>query len=383
MKRKDKDTAMKKILVIILALILCFSLVACTQGEDGSGSGGSGGTSAGGTSGGSSGGSSGTSGGSGGASGGQTYQIVYSHTNNEESSTHFFGVDLIARLDELAPGRFTQVIYSNGQLGADRENIEAVQNGDVTYTCSSTAPQANFVTEVEVLDLPFIFNDIEAGRKTMQDERFLSVMRDAYAAKGFYLMSFVDVGFRISTTDTLAAHVPDDFKGFNMRTMENANHMLLWRSLGANPTPIAYTELYTALQQGTVRGQENPYENVSVKKFYEVQDYIIGTNHVYMASSFICNLAWYQSLDAEAQETFDAAIAYGVDKFHDFVDSHEEVFIKEFEDYGCTCYKLTPEEMSLFQEKTQPVYDSVKEHMDAINSTAYDVLVEVASGYAA
>ena len=361
---------MKKALVLILALVLCFGLVACTSSSGGSTSGGS---SAPATSGGS------TSGGSSApASSGQTYNIVYSHTNNEESSTHFFGVDLINKLDEIAPGVFTEVIYSNGQLGADRENIEAAQNGDITFTCSSTAPQANFVTEVEVLDLPFIFNDVQAGRKTMKDPEFLALMRDAYAAKGMYLMSFVDVGFRISTTDTLEAHVPDDFKGFNMRTMENANHMLLWKSLGANPTPIAYTELYTALQQGTVRGQENPYENVSVKKFYEVQNYVIGSNHVYMASAFPCNLAWYQSLDADAKEAFDEAVLYAVDKFHEFVDSHIDVYIKEFEDYGCTCYVLTPDEMAQFQAKTQPVYDSIKEHMEAINSPAYDVLLSAA-----
>ena len=197
----------------------------------------------------------------------------------------------------------------------------------------------------------------------------------------FFARSLLDQGFRVSTTDTLEAHTPDDFKGFNMRTMENANHMLLWSSLGANPTPIAYTELYTALQQGTVRGQENPYENVSVKKFYEVQDYVIGSNHVYMANAIIVNLDWFNNLDEECKAAYLEACDYAYGKFHEFVDSSIDTYKNEFTDYGCTVYDLTAEEMALFQAKTQPLFDQVKANMEAINSPAYDVLLEVAAEY--
>ncbi|MGE4484808.1 MAG: TRAP transporter substrate-binding protein, partial [Oscillospiraceae bacterium] len=252
---------------------------------------------------------------------------------------------------------------------------------DVTMTNSSTAPQANFVTAVEVLDLPFIFRDMDMARTVCKDDEFLGVMREAYAEKGFYLIDLLNQGFRTTTTDTLEAHTPDDFKGFNIRTMENANHMAIWKALGANPTPIAYTELYTALQQGTVRGQENPYENISVKKFYEQQDYIIGTNHVLQVIAWIANLDWYNSLDAECQEAFNEAALANREFTDKFIDDNQAVFVKEFEDYGCTVYDLTPDEIALFQAKTDSVYATIEQHMKDINSPAYDTLIKVAAEY--
>ena len=368
---------MKKVLALILALILCLGLMA-----------GCGGTASGGTSSSTAAGTAtatatATSSSATSTSSGEVYDLTYSHTNSEESSGHEVGLLFQKRLEELAPGRFNMTIYPNGQLGAEREEIEGVQNGDITMTNSATAPQANFVTAVEVLDLPFIFTDINMSRDISRNEDFISVMRDAYAEKGFYLMGLYDQGFRTTTTDTLAAHVPDDFKGFNIRTMENANHMAIWKALGANPTPIVYTELYTALQQGTVRGQENPYENISVKKFYEHQDYIIGTNHVLQVIAYIANLDWYNSLDDECKAAFNQVIGEAHDFCDSYISDHQAAYVKQFEDYGCTVYDLTPDELALFQEKTQSVYATIEQHMKDINSPAYDTLMQVTADYSA
>jgi len=361
---------MKKALVLILTLVLCLGLMAgcggtttttSTTATDTSTSTGTATTS---------------------TSSGDVYNLVYAHTNSEESSGHEVGLLIQQRLEELTPGRFTMTIYPNGQLGADREDIEGVQNGDITMTNSSTAPQANFVTAVEVLDLPFIFTDVEMAREICRNEDFLSVMRDAYAEKGIYLMALMDQGFRTTTTDTLEAHTPDDFNGFNIRPMENANHLAIWKALGANPTPIAYTELYTALQQGTVRGQENPYENISVKKFYEQQDYIIGTNHVLQVIAWIANLDWYNALDADCKAAFDQVVGEAHDFSDNYMNEHQAAYVKEFEDYGCTVYDLTPDELAQFQEKTQSVYATIEQHMKDIDSPAYDTLMQVVADYA-
>ncbi|MGE4484454.1 MAG: TRAP transporter substrate-binding protein [Oscillospiraceae bacterium] len=352
---------MKKALASILALVFCLSLIAGCGGSSGSDttSGATSGTASGDT-------SSGTA-----APGDskEVYAFSVAHSSAEDTSVN---LACIAMCDYLeSTGRFTTSIYPAGQLGADREAIEGVQNGDIQMCATSPAPQANFVPAIQIYDVPFACPDLDSARALNTNEDFLTILRQAYSDKGFYLGAITDMTFRILTTRNLEVHTPADLKNFNVRTMENANHMLIWSSIGANPTPIAFTELYTALQQGTVDGQENALELAVTQKFYEQQHFAIMTNHLIHAIAWPVNLDWYNGLDAEAKEIFDNGMQKAIDEQKSVVDENQQYYRDYCNDNDCQVIDLTADELLAFRDITQPCYTNIQ---DKLNTDGYGEL---------
>jgi len=349
---------MKKAIVCILAPILCLCLIAgCSGGGSGGGSGsGSGGT-------------------------GTVYDLNIAHAGAEDTTSHQSFIWLKEKLEET--GRFRVALYPNGQMGADREAIEGVQNNDVQMTCTSPAPQANFVDAAKIFDVPFAVLDLDMLRYLENDQGFLESLRKYYAEKGFYLNYICDMTFRITTSRGRKILTPDDCKGFNIRTMENANHMLLWQSLGANPTPIAYTELYTALQQGTVDGQENALELAITQKFYEQQDWANLTNHLMHANIAPVNLEWYNSLDDEAREIFDKVSIEARDYMHSLVDANMTDIVDFCNNNGMPVLDLTNDERLAFAALTGAVDEKIDADLKAVGCDTYDAFRAAVEAYGA
>ena len=200
----------------------------------------------------------------------ETYTIIAAHSTAETTSFNEIFQYFKTEIEAKSEGRIKVEIYPSAQLGADRELIEGVQLGDVTMSLHSTAPAVNFVDDVAVFDIPFLFPDKETARATMHvDSPFFEQLAQSQEEKGFKLLGLHDQGFRQLTTNGVKVESPSDLKGVRLRTMENPYHMETWRTLGANPTPLPFNEVYTALQQGTVDGQENPFELIISQRFYE------------------------------------------------------------------------------------------------------------------
>ncbi|MGE4484811.1 MAG: TRAP transporter substrate-binding protein [Oscillospiraceae bacterium] len=356
---------MKKALVTILALVFCLSLMAgcggTTSGTDSS-------TATGNT---------GTSGNTDATK--EVYTFTLAHASAEDTTSHLSFVELEKFLEDS--GRFDVNLYPNGQLGADREAIEGVQNGDIMMTCTSPAPQANFVPAAMIFDVPFAVMNVDMIRYLENNEDFIDGLRKYYAEKGFYMGYMCDMTFRIMTSRGVEVHTPADLKGFNIRTMENANHMLLWSSLGANPTPIAYTELYTALQQGTVDGQENALELAITQKFYEQQDHANITNHLMHANLAPINLDWYNSLDDEARDIFNEGLIMARDYMHSLVDANQEGYREFCNENGMPINDLTVEELEAFAALTTPVDEKVDGELKAQNCDIYDTFIAAVESY--
>ena len=172
-------------------------------------------------------------------------------------------------------------------------------------------------------------------------------------------------GFRNLTNSKRLVRTPDDISGLKIRVMENPLHLAAWKALGANPTPMAFTELFTAMQQGTVDGQENPLELINVNRFYEVQKYITMSGHVYTPYVVIMNKKFFDKLSPEyqklIQEAMDEAIALQRQKAQELDLSSR----KAMEELGIQFADLTPEEHAQFREKLIPVRDMVKEKAGA------------------
>lgn len=294
------------------------------------------------------------------------YNVSIAHGQTEENSIHAGALKYKELLE--ATGYFNVTVYPNGQLGADREMIESCQNGEITIVPSGSAPQVNFVPEVAIFDLMFVYPDVETARKTINDQEFFNKMAESYEKAGFHLLGWTDQGFRQLTLNK-PVQTPEDLKGMTIRTQENNYHMEAWRALGANPTPLAYNELYTALQQGTVDGQENPIENITTAKLYEQQKYIILTNHNLQTVPWIMNAEFYNSLPEEVQKIVDEVSVEVMEYALNAADASIDTCKATITGYGCEIIEVPEENKELFSGKMDTNWSMVKE---AVGGDIYD-----------
>ena len=165
-----------------------------------------------------------------------------------------------------------------------------MQLGTLDLTLTSTGPLPNFVPEVAILDIPFLFRDYAHARAVL-DGPIGQDLLQKFPPKDIVALAWAENGFRHMTNSKHPVNVPDDLKGLKMRTMENPIHIQAYRQFGILPTPMAFTEVFTALQQGTVDGQENPLSVITSAKLDQVQKYLTLTGHVYSPAVILMNKA--------------------------------------------------------------------------------------------
>lgn len=194
-------------------------------------------------------------------------------------------------------GAIKIVVSPQGQLGGEREMMDSVRAGIVPFTVVSTGPTPGLVPVTGVLNLPYLFADYNHADRVL-DGKIGQELLDAFTGFGIKALAFSEVGFRHLTTRR-PVNVPNDLKGKKIRTMENSVHMEAFRTLGAAPVPMSFGELYIAMEQGTIDGQENPLSTVLTAKFYEVQDYLALTSHFYQPTFILMSGAAFNRLSDE------------------------------------------------------------------------------------
>ncbi|MDH4114576.1 MAG: TRAP transporter substrate-binding protein [Betaproteobacteria bacterium] len=216
--------------------------------------------------------------------------------------TSHYGVGSTAFCDEVekrTSGRYKCQQFPNSALGGEREMIEAVQLGTLDVVNTSTGPIGNFVPDVNIVDIPFLFRDYDHARKTL-DGPIGQELLAKFPAKGLVAIAWTENGFRHMTNSKRPINNPDDVKGLKIRTMQNKVHIQAFQSIGIQPTPMAFPELFTALQQGTVDGEENPIPVILSAKFAQVQKHLSLTGHVYSPALLIVSPAlWNKLSDAD------------------------------------------------------------------------------------
>jgi TRAP-type transport system periplasmic protein len=225
-------------------------------------------------------------------------------------------IDAFAKeVGERTGGRFKIETFYAGSLGGERESIESVQLGTQALTLTSTGPVPNFVPEARILDIPFLFRD-KAHARAVLDGPIGVDMAKKFESKGLKVLMWCDNGVRHMTNSKRDVNTPDDLKGLKMRTMENPVHVAAYKSLGIVTTPMAFPEVFTALQQGTVDGQENPLSVIMAAKFDQVQKHMSLTGHVFSPALILMNKGMFDQLSAADQKHFlDAAkAAVGVNR---------------------------------------------------------------------
>ena len=228
-----------------------------------------------------------------------------------QNSHQGVGIDVFAReVEKRTAGRYKVQNFYAGALGGERESIEAVQLGTQELTLSSTGPIPNFVPEAKILDIPFLFRD-KAHAHAVLDGPIGEEMLKHFDSKGFKALAWAENGVRHMTNNKRTVLVPEDLKGLKMRTMENPIHIAAYKGFGIVPTPMAFPEVFTALQQGTVDGQENPLSVIMGAKFDQVQKHLSLTGHVYSPAIFLMNKGVFDKLSAADKQAFIEAAKEG------------------------------------------------------------------------
>ena len=221
-----------------------------------------------------------------------------------QNSHQGVGIDTFAKeVEKRTGGRYKVQTFYNGSLGGERESVEAVQLGTQELTFTSTGPIPNFVPDAKILDIPFLFRD-KAHARAVLDGPIGQEMLLKFDSKGFKALAWAENGFRHMTNSKRPVNTPDDLKGLKMRTMENPVHVAAYKGFGIITTPMAFPEVFTALQQGTVDGQENPLSVIMSAKFDQVQKYLSLTGHVYSPCVFLMNKAAFDKLGAADKLAF-------------------------------------------------------------------------------
>jgi tripartite ATP-independent transporter DctP family solute receptor len=253
-----------------------------------------------------------------------------------QNSHYGVAVDAFAReVEKRTNGRYKVQNFYSGALGAERESIEALQVGTLDLTMTSTGPVPNFVPDVAILDIPFLFKDYAQARATL-DGPIGQEMLKKFPPKGIVALAWGENGFRHMTNNKHPVVTPDDLKGLKMRTMENPVHMQAYKAFGIIPTPMAFTEVFTALQQGTVDGQENPLSVISAAKFEQVQKYMTLTGHVYSPALILMSKAQYDKLSAADKQAFLDAAKEAVKANRARIDDDERKSVADLRSKGMT-----------------------------------------------
>ncbi|MCC7327331.1 MAG: TRAP transporter substrate-binding protein [Burkholderiales bacterium] len=271
-----------------------------------------------------------------------------------QNSHYGVAVDTFAKeVEKRTQGRYKVQNFYSGALGAERESIEAVQLGTLDLTLTSTGPVPNFVPEVAILDIPFLFKDYAQARQTL-DGPVGQEMLAKFPAKGIQALAWGENGFRHMTNNKRPVNSPDDLKGLKMRTMENPVHIQAYKQFGIIPTPMAFTEVFTALQQGTVDGQENPLSVISAAKLDQVQKYLTLTGHVYSPALILMNKAKWDKLSAADKAAFSEAAKAAVKANRARIDEDERRVVAELKSHGMAVVENV--DKSKFQAALQPTF---------------------------
>lgn len=290
----------------------------------------------------------------------QRYAWPLATASPEDTVTQLFAEKFADEVNRLSDGRMQIQVYANSTLGGDRDLLETCADGDIPFVVQNTAPQVTFMPDLAVFDLPCVFDSLDDCRDKLDDPKFYNLVSDVYTDGGYHLLAIADQGFRVMSTNKKVSSFTD-FKGQKIRTMENPYHLAFWKSIGASPTPMSFSEVYIGLQQHTIDAQENPYEVIVSNNLYEQQDYVIETNHLPHLITLIVNDEFFQDLSEEEQEIMTEAANTALAYAREQSDSRISDKIATIEASGTEIISLTDDERAEMREAAQDVYKQIQE----------------------
>lgn len=267
-----------------------------------------------------------------------------------------------AWLEEESDGRLVLEMYDNGTLGNDLDLIAGVQLGTVTIVNSVPTYQASVVPEAALLDTPGIFSGVEDYNALMESS-YWDVMQEYYNEKGLQLLSSYAYTTR-NMTSNVALESISDWQTIQMRVMESTYSQTFWEAMGTVAYPLQFTEVYLALSQGIIDAQENALYVVLANALYEVQDYIILTEHMPMVSSYVMNKDLYDALSEEDRMLLEECFAMMAEATVAAAPSDEAEFLEQLQtDYGMEVIEISDEIREQIQVASVKTLESLRQDL--------------------
>lgn len=282
------------------------------------------------------------------------FKFTFAHVLVESTPNAKAAVKFKEEVERNSNGRIEINIRPAAQLGGDVEIIEQVQMGLVHIGIPPTGNLANFEPKMYLFDLPFLMPDLEAAKRVLDGEVGRELL-DALDRSNIYGVNYWGAGFRHMTNNVRPIARPEDLRNIKMRTLQAPAILATYRAYGANPTAMAFSEVYNGLQQGVVEGQENPYANIYSMRFQEVQKYLTETGHAYHAYAAIMNKAAWNSLPDDLKKVMRDAFDAGRDHARTLTEEEDARIREEIKDQ-IEIRQLTPEGRAAFADKSKSIY---------------------------
>ncbi|MDK1377903.1 MULTISPECIES: TRAP transporter substrate-binding protein [unclassified Sinorhizobium] len=284
-------------------------------------------------------------------------QTIKFASANNKGHPQVTGMEKFAELvNEKSGGKINVKLFPGGTLGGDVQTVSALQGGVIEMTVLNAGILASNVKEFGAVDLPFLFNSGEEADKVM-DGPFGTGLIERLSDTGLVGLAYWELGFRNLTNNRHPVTKLEDIKGLKIRTIQSPIPVELFNSLGANAVPLPYTELYTALETGTVDGQENPAANILNAKFYEVQKYMTLTRHQYNPQIVLISKKFWDGLNDEEKAVLQQAAVEARDFQRKVSREQDAAALEAIRKTGMEVSELSPEETQRLRDAVKPLID--------------------------
>ncbi|MCY1416215.1 2,3-diketo-L-gulonate-binding periplasmic protein YiaO [compost metagenome] len=281
---------------------------------------------------------------------------------------------------EKSGGKIKVRLFAGGTLGGDLQTVSALQGGTLDLTVLNSGILAAQVPEFAMLDFPYLFNNTAEAHAVIDGE----VGQQLHASlenKGLVGLGYWDLGFRNLTNSKRPVTKPEDMQGLKIRVIQSPIYLETFKALGANPVPMPFPEVYTALEQRTVDGQENPYTVILGNKFHEVQKYLSATNHIYNPQSFVIGQKTWKKLSSDEQALIREAAQEAQTYQREITAKAQTEALDKLKQEGVAANEIAPEEIERFRDKVQPVVEQFAKDLDpALVKAMYEAIDKVRAG---
>lgn len=302
--------------------------------------------------------------GSAGSGSGDVTVLKLGTTVNEEDSFQVAAQKFADLVKERTNGAYEIDIYPNGALGDESTMLESMQIGTLDAAIITSGPFVNFVPEMGVLDMPFLFADSKQAYQILDGDvgqELLGKLSDSNL-KG---LAFAERGFRNLTNNVRPVRTAADISGLKIRVMENEVYTATFKALGVNAVPMAWSEALTALQQATIDGQENPINVLYSYKLWETQKYVTLTRHAYASAVITMSQDVFNNLPADVQDIFAQAAQEAAEYERTWVADNEADQLQSLKDNGMEV--IEDPDLDSFKTAVQSVYDSYPQYADYLS----------------
>ncbi len=292
-------------------------------------------------------------------------------TQNPKGHPIVMGMEKFAEIVTAKSGGKMKVnLFPGGVLGGDAPNVSALQGGTIEMVVLNSGILASQEKEFGIYDFPFMFANAKEA-DTVVDGPFGKAMHQKLESKGIVGLAYWELGFRNITNSKRPITKVDDISGLKLRVIPNAINVDWVKALGANPTPLAFPEVYAALEQKAIDGQENPVTVINANKFYEVQKNLVLTNHQYNPQSVIFSKKVWDTLSNDEKKILADAAAEAAKFQRQAAREAAGTALDNLKKNGMQVTELTPAELAKFREKMKPV---IAKHSEVVGADTVKAL---------